>query len=222
VIESSGLTDNLNLAQSLGLQNTNLTISSVYNHCQKNMSVWKVLNLAQTFNLDEHLNLNKYTGDISSEFDKLDVNLSGIVLLDKKGKKTVKDFLNTGVSDLNFTSISKQLSMPLFKKNLHVTAEKLQINSKTAPEPFKTDLNNEAASLKELDSWIQSNMMPNIEILKGNIRNLQANSSHIQVNVNATLSKVDSAQTLLHTKALGIIKSVSITEGFVCISKKNL
>ncbi|XP_072335810.1 prominin-2 [Scyliorhinus torazame] len=209
VIESSGLTDNLNLAQSLGLQNTNLTISSVYNHCQKNMSVWKVLNLAQTFNLDEHLNLNKYTGDISSEFDKLDVNLSGIVLLDKKGKKTVKDFLNTGVSDLNFTSISKQLSMPLFKKNLHVTAEKLQINSKTAPEPFKTDLNNEAASLKELDSWIQSNMMPNIEILKGNIRNLQANSSHIQVNVNATLSKVDSAQTLLHTKALGIIKSES-------------
>ncbi|XP_038677380.1 prominin-2 [Scyliorhinus canicula] len=209
VIETSGLTANVDLAQSLGLQNTSLNINSIYNHCQKNMSVWKVLHLSQTFNLDEHLNLNKYTGDISSEFDKLDVNFSGIVLLDKQGKQTVKDFLNTGVNDLNFTSISEQLRMPLFKKDLYVIAEKLQNNSKTAPEPFKTDLNNEAASLKELDGWIQSNMMPNIEILKENIKNLQANSSQIQVNGNATLSKVDSAQTFLHTKALGIIKNES-------------
>ncbi|XP_067909272.1 prominin-2 [Heterodontus francisci] len=209
VIENSGLIADFNLAEHLGLKNTSLNISSIYNDCQNNTSVWKALNLTQNFNLDEYLNLNKYTGDIAITFDKLHVDLSGITLLDDKGKKILKDFLNTGINDLNFTSITEQLGLPLIQVGLHVTEEKLQNLSKTVPEPFKTELNKEAASLKELNSWIQSNMKPNIEMLKKNIWYLQRNTSQNEVIINTTLSKVDSAQTVLHTEASDIIKNES-------------
>ncbi|XP_078079164.1 prominin-2 [Mustelus asterias] len=208
-IENSGLTANLNLAQSFGLKNTTLSISNVYNDCQNNTPVWKVLKLSQTFNLDEYLDLSKYTGDISSEFDSLNINLSGIVLLNDKGKKIVNDLLKTGINDLNFTSISKQLRMPLIQGELLYTAEKLQNLSKEVSDPIKTDLSRNAASLKELNNWIQNNMVPNIGKLKENIENLQAKTSQIEENVNATLSHVNSAQTFLHTKSSDIIKNES-------------
>uniref|UniRef100_UPI00398F71AA prominin-1-A-like isoform X2 n=1 Tax=Pristiophorus japonicus TaxID=55135 RepID=UPI00398F71AA len=189
IIETSGLITDFNLAQSLGLKNTNLSIDSVYNDCQDNLSVWRTLNLAQNFNLDEYLNLSKYTGDLEGKFDQLNVNLSGITLLNEKGKKIMKDVLNTGIDDLNFTSIAEQLEMPLIQTALNITEEKLRILSKKVTDTLKTELNKEADSLKELNSWIQSDMLPN------------------KVNINTALSNIESAQTLLHTKASDIIKS---------------
>ncbi|XP_078421156.1 prominin-2 isoform X1 [Cetorhinus maximus] len=209
VIETSGLIADLDLSQSLGLENTRLSINSAYKSCMNNTSVWKALDLAQDFNLDEYLNLSKYTGDISSKFDKINVSLSGITLLDDKGKKIMKDFLNTGINDLNFTSISEQLGKPLVQTELHITAEKLQNLSKKVLDPFKTVLNHKAASLKELNNWVQSNMVPNMERLKENIQDLQANTSQLEGIVNNTLSKIDSAQTLLRTKSSDIIKNES-------------
>ncbi|XP_048464725.1 prominin-2 isoform X1 [Rhincodon typus] len=209
VIESSGLMADFNLAEILGLKNTSLSIKNTYNDCQNNKSAWKALQLGKNFNLDEYLNLSKYTGDLSSTFDKLNVNLSGITLLDQKGRTTLKDFLNTGIDYLNFTSISEQLEMPLFQPELHITVGKLQNFSKSTMDPVKTELNKEAASLNDLNSWIQTNMVPNIETLKENIEHLQRNTSHIEVIVNITLLTIDSAQTMIHTKASDIVKNES-------------
>ncbi|XP_043568872.1 prominin-2 isoform X1 [Chiloscyllium plagiosum] len=209
VIESSGLMSNFNLAHILGLKDTHLSINNTYNDCHNNKSAWKALKLGQSFSLDEYLNLSKYTGDISSRFDQLNVNLSGITLLDQKGKTTLKDFLNTGIEDLNFTSISEQLQLPLFQQELHITVGKLQNTSKSLMDPVKTELNKEAASLNDLDSWIQTNMVPNIEVLKENIEHLQKNASHIEMIINTILLRIDSAQDMIHTKASDLVKNES-------------
>ncbi|XP_051883849.1 prominin-2 [Pristis pectinata] len=206
-MEDLGLMDNFNLEKTLRL-NTTLNISTVYRDCQNNTSAWKALNLGQSFNLDEYLNLSKYTEDISGQFENLNVNLSGITLLDDKGKETAKNVLKTGVEDLNFTSFSEQMSLPLIQSELLATVEKLQNLSKILPDPTKIKLNNEAASLKQLDVWIKSNMVPNMEALKEKHSESSRNNFKSQV-VNTTLLKIESAQTVLHTKASDFIKNES-------------
>ncbi|XP_067858096.1 prominin-2 isoform X2 [Heptranchias perlo] len=162
IIETSGLIADFNLGQFLGLENTSLNINGVYNDCQNNTPVWKALDLGQNFNLNELFNLSKDTEEITNKFDKLNISLSEITLLNDKGKKILKDLLNTGVDDLNFTNILEQLGMPLIQTELHIAEEKLRNLSNTVSDPFKTELDKEAASLKELNVWIHSNMLPNI------------------------------------------------------------
>ncbi|XP_059803060.1 prominin-1-A-like [Hypanus sabinus] len=208
VMEDVGLLDKFNLGETLGL-NTSLNISTVYRDCQNNTSAWKALNLGLSFNLDEYLNISKYTGDISNQFEKLEVNLSGITLLDKEGKMIARDMLNTGVIGLNFTNFTQQLSLPLTQSGLLLTAQKLRNLSKIAPVPAKTELNQQAGQLEQLDRWIKSDMMPNMNTLKEKSQYLQATTSSLEEVVNTTLLKIENAQTLLQTQALDIIKNES-------------
>ncbi|XP_032889962.1 prominin-1-A-like isoform X1 [Amblyraja radiata] len=207
-IKTSGLMDKINLEETLGLQ-SNLNISNVYRDCQNNTSAWKALNLDQNFNLDENLNISQYKRDIYAQFEKLSVDLSDITLLDDEGKNIMKDVLNTGVKDLNFTSFSKQLELPLVQRDLLVTAEQLQNLSKILPDPEKTELSQEAERLKQLNAWIESNMLPNIKTVKENIRGLRGGTSHLEIMVNTTLRKIESAQSVLQMKGSDIVTNES-------------
>ncbi|XP_062927387.1 prominin-1-A-like [Mobula hypostoma] len=209
VIDDVGLLDEFDLGEALGLENTALNISTLYRDCQNNTSAWKALNLGLSFNLDEYLNISKYTGDISNQFEKLEVNLSGITLLDNEGKEIAKKVLKTHVTNLNFTIFSDQLNLPLTQSELLDTAKKLKNLSKNVPESVETELNLQVGKLEQLDRWVKSDMMPNMETLKENIQKLQAKASGLERAVNTTLTNIENAQTLLQTQALDIIKNES-------------
>ncbi|XP_072883041.1 prominin-1-A-like [Hemitrygon akajei] len=209
VMEDVGMLDQINLGEALGLKDTSLNISTVYHDCQNNTSAWKALNLGLSFNLDDYLNISKYTGDISKQFEKLEVNLSGITLLDKEGKMIARDVLNTGVIGLNFTNFTQQLSLPLTQSGLLLTAQKLRNLSKIVLDPAKTEFNQQAGQLEQLDRWIKSDMMPNVNTLKEKSQDLQTTTSGLEEAVNTTLLNIENVQTLLQTQALDIIKNES-------------
>ncbi|XP_078269481.1 prominin-2 isoform X2 [Rhinoraja longicauda] len=207
-MKAFGLMDKINLEETLGLK-SNLSISNVYRDCQNNTSAWKTLNLDQNFDLDKNLNISQYKGDISAHFESMDINLSDITLLDNEGKDIMKDVLNTGIKDLNFTSISKELERPLVQRDILVTVEHLQNLSKILPDPEKTELNQEAERLKQLNVWIESNMLPIIKSLKENIRDLRGGTSYLEIMVNTTVQKIESAQSVLQNKGSDVITNES-------------
>ncbi|KAK0135623.1 Prominin-2 [Merluccius polli] len=85
----------------------NVTLSEIHRDCRKNMPLWSTLHLSESANLDELLNVSKYTEDILQNFDSSGITLSTITLLSPEVQNQLRDF-PAKLKELNFTAASEQ------------------------------------------------------------------------------------------------------------------
>ncbi|XP_007903882.2 prominin-2 [Callorhinchus milii] len=204
-IDTPGVIPNFNLAETLGLQNVTLNISSIYNDCRNNTPLWAALHLEQAFDLDQYLNLSKYKEEINKTFDKMDVDLSGITLLNSEGKEALTNLSKAGLSSLNFTSMAEQLKQPVTRGDLQEAANQLQSLSSSMTVSVKDKLIDLSERLRKLNSWIISNIQPNMVSLNYSVQYLQRVTPHTESTASTTLNRIESAQSALLTDAPSII-----------------
>ncbi|RXM34587.1 Prominin-1-A [Acipenser ruthenus] len=207
-IDTPGVIKGFNLSHMLGV-NTHLEISQIYSDCKNNDPIWSTLHLEDLVNLDELLNISKYTGDIQAAFDNTSIQLPEINLLNNDSLSLLQDFSSSGIHGINFTAIEQQVNQNLTSPDIDSFADRLDQLAVNQNQTIKGELMTEAADLRNLSRRIPGELQPQVETLKNSVEPLKVSIAQIPITINATLAKVEEAQKVLNTNTSEIIKKES-------------
>ncbi|XP_058841401.1 prominin-2 isoform X1 [Acipenser ruthenus] len=207
-IDTPGVIKGFNLSHMLGV-NTHLEISQIYSDCKNNDPIWSTLHLEDLVNLDELLNISKYTGDIQAAFDNTSIQLPEINLLNNDSLSLLQDFSSSGIHGINFTAIEQQVNQNLTSPDIDSFADRLDQLAVNQNQTIKGELMAEAADLRNLSRHIPGELQPQVETLKNSVEPLKVSIAQIPITINATLAKVKEAQKVLNTNTSEIIKKES-------------
>ncbi|NXE55167.1 PRM1A protein, partial [Casuarius casuarius] len=155
LLDTPGLIPGFNLSQVLGEGSTN--ISQLYRQCQDNAALWQALHLDQRFSLDELLNISQYTAKISAAFEKVNITLSPISLLNQSQKDLLLEASHLGQPP-NFTHSLAQLDQDVTHGSLQDLAAELDLLAEKAGTGAEQDLRDEAGELRELDREMNASL----------------------------------------------------------------
>ncbi|MCJ8730539.1 hypothetical protein PDJAM_G00185710 [Pangasius djambal] len=213
LIDTPGVIPGFQLSQSLGLK-INLTFTDVYNDCQMNKSLWNTLHLEDIINLNNYLNVSKYTGQVQEALENSNITLPSIVLLNSETKKQLSSFSATA-SSVNVSSLMQKVTTPSVT-NLSYTADRLDalVNIQTNAS-IKAELQNEAKDLRFIQTQLNSTIKHQLMELDSEIMRFSDTMSHINASVENVLEKVSSAQDVMDNNTTQTVKS-KLTEFVDC------
>ncbi|MEE6486123.1 hypothetical protein FKM82_014513 [Ascaphus truei] len=189
-LDTPNLINGFNLSQMLNIKDSNLSISSLYSNCEKNESLWTTLDLNKMFNLDEYLNISKYTDEVAGTVENTQISLKGITFINANQRDLVNNVSKSGIDTLNFGDITQQMTKNTTKTDLGSFANQLEaLANQPAAANYSTELKKEADTLRKIQSSIDGSLLPEIASL------------------NKTLKSIDEAQTFVDTKTSDIVKN---------------
>ncbi|XP_008280627.1 prominin-2 [Stegastes partitus] len=206
-LDTPGLYPGLELGPTLGLK-TDINISDVYKDCEENQPLWTTLHLYEVVNLEELLNVSKYTEQIHQQFENTNITLSSITLLSAEVKNKLSSF-STKAEDFDTTAVTQQMNN-ISSINLNSTADKLDmLAADQTNAEIQTGLQNDARVLRQIQADIETTIIPQLENLNSTIKILQSTAEKINGTVGEVLSKVGAAQDFLNTNTTQIVKTES-------------
>uniref|UniRef100_A0A8C4EMY8 Prominin 2 n=1 Tax=Dicentrarchus labrax TaxID=13489 RepID=A0A8C4EMY8_DICLA len=197
LIDTPGLIPGFDISPALGLK-TNINISDIYRDCAENKPLWTTLRLYEVIDLEDLLNVSKYTEQIQQYFEDTDITLPTLNLLSPEDEKLT---VITCICDSVFLACLTQMNN-ISSINLNTTADKLdaladvQTNSDT-----KKELREEARDLRRIQSDIETTITPQL------VSSLPFLCCH--GTVGEVLSNVEAAQDFLNTNMTQIIRTES-------------
>ncbi|XP_060624228.2 prominin-1-A-like [Anolis sagrei] len=211
-LETPGLFPDFNVSNLM--DNSDVTLSSLYKSCQNNDPLWSTLHLNKTISLDEMFNISKYTDEIDSTLNKINVSVDSTNFLNDEQKRLMQDLSKKdGPLKMNFSDALEQLNQSMISQDLSALATKLdnlatQLGSRSPN--ISAQLQNHAAEVRKIQTSVNDNFIPEIQILNSSIRSLEKSVSQIPGLVNSTLSEVEAAQEFMKQKTGEIIKNATL------------
>ncbi|XP_032922169.1 prominin-1-A-like isoform X3 [Catharus ustulatus] len=205
LLDTPGVIPNFNLSELLGLK-SDTNFSEIYRQCQQDASLWKTLHLDQSMSLDELLNISQYTEDISTAFEEMNITLSPISLLNQSQKDLLLRASQAGQPP-NFTLTLEQLDQNLTQGSLLDLATELEQLAEKVDTDVKTDLEDRAHELRELEKEMQANFSGPLQSLKEDIHSVQSGAAQLKGQTTAALDKANEAQEFLKREMPNIIKN---------------
>ncbi|XP_011601630.2 prominin-2 isoform X1 [Takifugu rubripes] len=206
-IDTPGVIPGLEIGPSLGLKD-NLTISEIYNGCKEDKSLWTTLRLYEVIDLDELLNVTKYSEEIERNFENSNISLSNITLLGPEDKRRLQSFSDT-TKDVDFNDVTQQVSN-LSSINLTTTADKLdQLAQLQTNGHVQEALRKEARDLRKIQSEIEATIDPQLEVITSTIAGLRATVEKMNNTVGEVLNRVGATQDFLDANSTLIVKTES-------------
>ncbi|XP_068183415.1 prominin-2 [Antennarius striatus] len=203
-IETSGLLPELPIGPASGL-NINVSLSELYSDCQENQPLWTALHMDEVINLDERLNVSQYTDQIQNLFNSTDINLSTITIFNPYVRNELRRLADIS-KDFDSTHIMQQMN-DMSNINLTPTADKLDALAGVQVDPeIKSELENEARDLRQIQSNIDTYITPQLEDLKSIIKELQTTVGKVEGIVGDVLSSEEAAQDFLTTNTTLIVE----------------
>ncbi|NXY33079.1 PRM1A protein, partial [Pomatorhinus ruficollis] len=206
LLDTPGMIPNFNLSELLGLKGGTANFSEIYRQCQQDASLWQTLHLDQSMSLDELLNISQYTGDISTAFEKMNINLSPISLLSQSQKDLLLNASQAGQPP-NFTLTLEQLDQNLTQGSLLDLAAELEQLAVKVDTGMKKDLEDNARDLRELEKEMQASFSGPLQNLKENIHSVQSGAAQLEGQTTAALDKANKTQEFLEREMPNIIKN---------------
>uniref|UniRef100_A0A8D0E993 Prominin-1-A-like n=1 Tax=Salvator merianae TaxID=96440 RepID=A0A8D0E993_SALMN len=209
-LETPGLFAEFNLTQILGLNSSNVTLTSVYSNCEKNAPLWNTLHLDDTISLDETLNISKYIEDIDSTLEKINISVNSMDILNDEQKNLLENLgTQDGPLSLDFNSILNQINQDVISGDLSALAKELDdLANQTGTNPsVRKKLEQHATELRKIQDWVNSSFRPEIQTLNSSIQNLQKSLPDIQKLVNSTLSEAEETESFLKLQTEVVIKN---------------
>nr|XP_029134978.1 prominin-1-A-like isoform X2 [Labrus bergylta] len=207
LIDTPGLIPGLNLSASLGLK-SEISISDIYRDCVANKPLWTTLHLNELIDLEDLLNVSKYTDQIEQFFESTDIPLSSFTLLSPEVKNQLSSFSDK-TKDLDSVDITQQLNN-ITRINLNTTADKLDLLATfQSNDGVKKELQNQARDLRQIQADIETTIIPQMEKLNSTIAGLRSIAEKINGTVGEVLSNVGAAQDFLNTNTTQIVKTES-------------
>lgn len=186
---------------------TNISLSDIYSDCEEDKTLWTTLHLNEVLNLEEILNVSKYTDQIQKQFEDTDITLSAITLLSPELKGQLSSFSGKA-NNLNSTAITQQIN-DLARINLNTTADELDLAASATNAAVQDELRNEANNLRQIQASIETTIIPQLETLNSTVKRLLSLTKEINGTVGEVLRNVGAAQDFLNTNTTQIVKTVS-------------
>ncbi|XP_073338417.1 prominin-2 isoform X2 [Pagrus major] len=207
LLDTPGLIPELEIGPALGLK-SNISIPDIYRDCEENQPLWTTLRLYEVINLDDLLNVSKYTDEIRLYFDNTDITLSTITLLSPDVKKQLSSF-STSTKDFDSTAVTQQINN-VSSINLNTTADQLdRLAEAQTNNDIRLELQTEAMDLRQIQSDIQTVITPQLESINSTVKDLQSFVQEINGTVGEVLSNVEAAQDFLNTNTTQIVETES-------------
>ncbi|KAK9541582.1 hypothetical protein VZT92_001614 [Zoarces viviparus] len=208
LIDTPGLIPGLDIGSTLGLK-TDISISDIYRDCEKDQPLWTTLRLYELINLEDLLDVTKYTEEIRKHFEETNITLSTIAVLSPEVKNQLRRFSNIA-TNIDSTAVMQQMNN-ISSINLNTTADRLdelaaiQINNDAREE-----LENEARNLRQIQTDIETIIIPQLNNLNSTIKSLESTAKKSNETVEEVLSNVGAAQDFLNTNTKQIVKTESM------------
>ncbi|XP_062851671.1 prominin-2 [Trichomycterus rosablanca] len=205
LIDTPGVIPGFQLSKYLGLK-TNLTIREVYNNCHINSSLWTTLHLEEIINLNDFLNISKYTTEIQQTLEKNKITLPKITLLDSNTQNQLYNFSSTA-SSVNVSDIT-QKTAAILATNFNVIADHLDsLANNQTNSSIKDELLSESRELRALQTYMNVTISPLVVQMDSLINNFTDMTSQFNKTVENALDNVSSAQQFLNKNTTEIVKS---------------
>ncbi|XP_039694078.1 prominin-1 isoform X6 [Pteropus medius] len=188
----------------------NLTFGQIYSDCKENKGIYATLKLENRYNISEYLNIQEYTENINSYFDNLNIKIDNIVLLDDAGRRSLMDFVSSGVDRINYDAYLAETTKAPTKVNLLLFADVLQEKANQLPPG---NLRSSLIRNEQMIRRIYHDQVVPLELsMKGiyrSIQELQYKSSGLGASVSDIISSLDSAQKFIVKNISSIIIKAS-------------
>ncbi|KAM7103329.1 prominin-1-A-like [Ciconia maguari] len=206
LLDTPGLIPGFNLSELLGQEGSTTNFSEMYRQCQQDASLWQTLHLDQSVSLDELLNISQYTGEISTAFEKMNITLSPILLLNQSQRDLL---LNTSWAGQlpDFTPTLEKLDQNMTQGSLLDLAAELEQLADKEGMDVKENLKADARKLRELDKEMQTSFSGPLQRLKENIHLAQSGAAQLEAQTKAALDKASETQEFLERETANIIKN---------------
>uniref|UniRef100_A0A8C3LKI2 Prominin-1-A-like n=1 Tax=Chrysolophus pictus TaxID=9089 RepID=A0A8C3LKI2_CHRPC len=206
LVDTPGLIPGFNLSEVLGDDSGTITFSQIYRQCQQDAALWQTLRLDQRVSLDELLNISQYTGEISAAFQKLNITLTPISVLNESQRELLLNACRDAQPP-NFTHTLQQLDQGITMGSLQELATELEQLVDNAGADVQGDLKADAAELRELDRELNGNFSGPLKTLKENIQLVQSRAAQLEAQTNSTLDKASTTEEFLGREMGNIIKN---------------
>lgn len=185
----------------------NVTISGIYSDCEMNQPAWSVLQLNRLINLDDLLNVSKYTDEIKKKFEETTIELSPITFLTAEVKSQLESF-SSKANSIDFTTPVQQINN-ISKINLNTTADKLDELARINNGAIQQELINEAQSLRQIQAEIETTVFPQLTVINSTLNELKTTVGTVNATVGEVLHNVGVAQDFFNKNATQIVKTQS-------------
>ncbi|XP_070609013.1 prominin-1-A-like [Erythrolamprus reginae] len=207
----TSLTSQFNVRELLNLNISDINLTRIYRDCRENEPLWTTFHLNEIVSLNDTFNINKYQKDIDSALNKIKFNIGSIELLNSDQKSSLLKL--SSKLNVDFSSTLEQFNRNLTKQDLNNLANNLE---ELADKPgigvdTSEDLKRQAGELKNIQAWINSNILPEIQTLKRSIQSLQKSTSQIPNLINDTLLEIDETNSFIKDQTEGVIQSETKT-----------
>ncbi|XP_072123363.1 prominin-2-like [Mobula birostris] len=183
--------------------------SALSRHCEEGRSLWFVLPQNQISKLEEYLNVSTYTGDVVQNSKQLNVDLSGIVLLDNGGRSNLMEFANSGIDKVNFTNIIQSVNNKMSTTELLNFTAKLENLSKNQNDMnIKNNLIEHAQKLRALESRLVNRTKLDQAQLNASFQYLATFAPGMPSLINNTIKSIDAAQEMITVTTKSEIEKV--------------
>ncbi|XP_029446492.1 prominin-1 isoform X2 [Rhinatrema bivittatum] len=184
----------------------NLTFEKVYSDCKENKGIYSALRIDNLFNINDLLNVSMYTEDISEKFEKVNVNLSNIILLDDKGKQNLQNFSSTKIDEIDFAAFLAEIGKNITKVDLLAYANSLETSALQLPKgALENALKGHANSIRMIHIQLVLPLEQSMSILNQSIRLLQRTAPEFPGEIANVITSVDAAQMLIRDNASSVV-----------------
>lgn len=182
-----------------------VSTNDVFRNCENNQGVFTALDLKSIYgsHIDDLLDISKYTDDFEQKLARVNVNVGDVEILSTSGRNNIEDFYNSGINDLNFTTLSMEMDKGIVKMDLLEFADKINKTN-------LTDASARASSLRKIHTDQVIPMNESMKQLKTLIQEIETISKRIQPEVNQTLHLLDNLEFFINNGSLPTVKEVVV------------
>ncbi|XP_041131817.1 prominin-1-A-like isoform X2 [Polyodon spathula] len=184
-----------------------LTFEKLYSNCKENKGIYTALQLDNIFNVSNYLNTSIYTRDVVDVFEFVNVDLSGMVLLDANAKQNLLNFSDTGIVSIHYDAYLTEINKGVTKVDLLSFANDLEAQADKLPKgALENALKGHASSIRFIHGQQVVPLEQAMSTLNHSIRLLQRTTFDLPNKVNNVISAIDAAQNLITNNASLIIR----------------
>ncbi|KAL4693673.1 hypothetical protein H8959_012938 [Pygathrix nigripes] len=203
------LPPSMNLSHLLGLRK-NISIRQAYRQCKEGAALWTVLQLNDSYDLEEHLDISQYTNKLWQELQSLKVDTQSLELLSSAARRDLEALQSSGLQRVHYPDFLVQIQRPVVKTSMEQLAQELEgLAQAQGSSVLGQRLQEEAHGLRNLH---QEKVVPQQSLvakLNLSVRALESSALNLQLETSDVLANVTYLKGELPAWATRILRNVS-------------
>ncbi|XP_033094715.1 prominin-2 isoform X6 [Trachypithecus francoisi] len=203
------LPPSMNLSHLLGLRK-NISIRQAYRQCKEGAALWTVLQLNDSYDLEEHLDISQYTNKLWQELQSLKVDTQSLELLSSAARRDLEALQSSGLQRVHYPDFLVQIQRPVVKTSTEQLAQELEgLAQAQGSSVLGQRLQEEAHRLRNLH---QEKVVPQQSLvakLNLSVRALESSAPNLQLETSDVLANVTYLKGELPAWATRILRNVS-------------